>query len=498
MRWALTFLLGLLSLAAEAKAPDHLVLLVFDQMRPDYVERFDLPNFKRLARMGTVFPEAYIGHLAAETVVSHPVIATGLLPKRMPWQDNFFNDAKGLLGKPGAFYYVAEMSAKEQDSMMGLIPKENFLANRVRRRFGGEVAAFGEKPAAVQFLGTPEADRLVFIEKKGKECAPGGRNIPSYIAKNKRFTIDCHSRFGTEKSLRPLSGVRFIPGPDKGHLGGDIWVADAATQFMRRERWSGLLATFSGIDKMGHMLGDQEGPLPRTWSSPYSFEETVRIADAQLGRILDELERQKLLSRTLIVVTADHGAQTSRHYFGNGEDGATGRVENLESIEPPFWIKRVIGAGKVRLTEQDSMIRVWLEDRSSANRDAVAAALAEVSGVVEIYSLSETGGWHYEKIRSTLQGQPEPFRKWAQAHNQELLDTMACETAPDLVALLADGVGFDLLGEHGGTQEKVQRIPLYIAGPGIAAGARDPRPLRLFEINGVIADLMKLPKETSP
>ena len=42
---------------------------------------------------------------------------------------------------------------------------------------------------------------------------------------------------------------------------------------------------------------------------------------------------------------------------------------------------------------------------------------------------------------------------------------MANEAAPTFIALLADGVGFDLLGDHGGAQEKVQRIPLIVFDP---------------------------------
>ena len=33
---------------SQRPVPDHLLLMVFDQMRPDYIDRFDLPNFKRL------------------------------------------------------------------------------------------------------------------------------------------------------------------------------------------------------------------------------------------------------------------------------------------------------------------------------------------------------------------------------------------------------------------------------------------------------------------
>jgi hypothetical protein len=50
-----------------------------------------------------------------------------------------------------------------------------------------------------------------------------------------------------------------VPGKDPAHLGGDIWTADAAIEIMKRDRWSGLFLTFGGIDKIAHMLGEQDG-----------------------------------------------------------------------------------------------------------------------------------------------------------------------------------------------------------------------------------------------
>ena len=55
--------------------PDRVVLIVIDQMRADLPDRFPMPNVRRLMREGTRFPDAIVGHLASETVVSHLVMA---------------------------------------------------------------------------------------------------------------------------------------------------------------------------------------------------------------------------------------------------------------------------------------------------------------------------------------------------------------------------------------------------------------------------------------
>jgi hypothetical protein len=64
---ALAVTLGTTVPLARRAAPDHLVFMVFDQMRPDYVDRFGLENFKRLRASSRHYPDAYVGHLASQT-----------------------------------------------------------------------------------------------------------------------------------------------------------------------------------------------------------------------------------------------------------------------------------------------------------------------------------------------------------------------------------------------------------------------------------------------
>ena len=46
-------------------------------------------------REGASFPNALVGHMAAETVISHNVITSGLFPKHMGWSNEVYRDADG-------------------------------------------------------------------------------------------------------------------------------------------------------------------------------------------------------------------------------------------------------------------------------------------------------------------------------------------------------------------------------------------------------------------
>ena len=85
--------------------------------------------------------------------------------------------------------------------------------------------------------------------------------------------------------MYPLQGNRDIPGYDPNHQGGDVWVTDAAFDIMDHETdWSGMLLTYGGIDKAGHMWGglNDVPPYPNadpaaTWQ-PWRRSPTSRSA----------------------------------------------------------------------------------------------------------------------------------------------------------------------------------------------------------------------------
>jgi hypothetical protein len=502
LRTVLLTLLVAVALSASAcdrtpppasQTPDRVLILVFDQMRPDYIDRFDLKHFKRLRAAARNYPDAYVGHLGAQTIVSHLVLPTGLAPRQLPWQDDAFVDVDGVLGKPNAPYDADELTREQVFRFLERIPRDRFLPAKIRDQ-RGPVFVVGEKNYAAMVFGGPHASAIVTLEKAAGTCTPYGVNLPDYIVSNPRFTVDCSESYGTGLStIYALDGSRFVPGADRARQGGDVWTADVALEIMRREQWSGLFLTFGGIDKVAHMLGEQDGHGLASVASEYRLGDVARIADAQLGRILDELDAQGLADRTMVVVTADHGGQRHESYLGNGRFQSCCKFENSsDEVEPPYWVDHLNQLGKLLTAYVDSSMTAWLADQSPANAQAIARGMQDVSGVTEVFAKRRSGNeYRYERVYANLDVQNDAFRGWAAQHSHELVNTMAGAAGPDLVALMADGFGFGRIGGHGGAQEKVQRIPMIIRVPGEPPSTRTVA-LRLMDVAPEIVKVLRL------
>ena len=228
-------------------------------MRPDYIDRFDLKNFKRLRDSSRNYPEAYVGHLASQTIVSHLVIPTGLAPKDLPWQDDAMVDVEGVLGKPGAAY---DADAFTRDDMWRFLEgsRASVFCQRGSRTTWRQVFSIGVKDYAAALFGGPHASAIVTWHER--------RDVAHRTASTFLRTSPgtCASRSNAPRPTAPASptvysidGNRFVPGNDPSRAGGDVWTADAAMEIMKREKWSGLFLTFGGIDRIAHMLGEQDG-----------------------------------------------------------------------------------------------------------------------------------------------------------------------------------------------------------------------------------------------
>lgn len=443
-----------------SKKPDRLLFLVFDQMRPDYIDRFDLKNFKRLRAMGTNYKNAYVGHFPSLTVVSHIVMTTGLLPKDLPWGDATVVDTKGLWGTKDKIVDVEKAPQESFLKAMSSLPEEKHFIQQFKKSTNKKVFSIGQKDYATMAMGGPYADSLIYMKKSkdSKFWVPQGANVPLYIQSNKRYELDATYDYGTKNSFYPIEGNKYFPGDDKSHLGGDIWVADVGLEIMKKEKnWGALFMTFGAIDKFGHMLGETDGEIPLVFETPAHLKDIVKIADEQLGRLFKQLEDDKILDSTLIISTADHGAQTDSIYLGTGKP----KTE-------PFWVGQITQNSNVSATEQDSSLRVWLSDTSEENLKNAVKAAKTISGATKVYTLDRsTTPVSYKSVYDNSKKESVSYLKWAKAHEEELLRSSASERSADVVVLLGDGVGFGKLGDHGGIQEKVQRIPILIAGPGI-------------------------------
>ncbi len=501
--------------------PTRVVQIVLDQLRPEFIDAFDMKNVKRLMRSGAAYPDAYLGHMASETVVSHNVMTSGMLPKNMGWSDEWYRDTEGLLGPVDGRYVTGSMSAAQFDTLIADkgYPK---LADYLHAAFPGTtVAAIGEKNYAVHTMGGPGADMRITFGSRTADCddvpnqsddltwrGPAGVGVPAYISSPTcgRFYVDADRAldYGTLETspawMYPVEGNRDVPGFDQAHLGGDIWVTDVAFEVMDNENWSGLLLTYGGIDKAGHMWGGLNDAPPYDGGDPHvHLAELARIADEQVGRVVQKLKDDGLLDETLIVLTTDHGQQTSKHFYGLDGVGRGnlnwyyGSDADETYLTPQPEIARLVEeTGNVEMSMQDSAIRTWLVDRSWKAKLRAARVMATLPGVRATYVRTDDS-YHLVWVAPRSRWTSSEW-KWWRAHGQEIVDTGAADYGSDVIGLLRDNASYGVAGDHGGAQEKVQRIPIIFSGPGVRPGARPRDDIRSVDIMPTVLRALGIPE----
>ncbi len=527
---AFMVLAALLAAAAPALAvhrPTKVMIVVMDQMQPGYAKQFNMTNVLKLQNMGVTFPNAFVGDLASETVVSHNVMVSGLFPKHMGWSDEAIRDVHNILGY-GVDSIVTTGDLGYADYVK-LIEEYDYpkLGDYLHEKFPGKIVAnVGEKGYQVESMAASSSDFWVrmgsakatttlpdpsVVPWTGKYRGPAGQ-VPSYIASDDRFKISAGNPWDTYDTtstapawVYPEDG-RYAPGEQAGHVSGDAWVADAALKIIDNEDWSGLWVTFSAIDKIGHMWGGGAVDTlanykwdPNTIFNQIHMPFTAKNADNQLGRLIDELKAKGQFNDTLIIVTADHGSTYGKDdgfhgvnafdagnltnwYAGTWHAGAS--TESSSTGSPA--LKPLMDTGKVQFSYQSTAIETWLKgDPRGADEREVAAVMETLPGVIATYVKN---GDRY-KLYSSSSTMTADEKIWWSATGQQLVDSMCFSGSADVVGLLADKTSYGAFGDHGGAQMDVQRIPMAWYMPGIKHSVSN-QPLRLVDIMPTILKSM--------
>lgn len=488
--WLWIWIWAVLATAAVA-APKRVVLIVVDQMRADLPARFPMPNVQRLMREGTHFPDAIVGHLASETVVSHLVMASGRWPKSLPWGDEVFRDPAGKL------YLTTVLDLPDMRRRVAAYPGPAGLPGLM----GDPASAWsiGAKSYAVHAMGATGAAHVIIMssprEKWEGRRGPEGEGLPEWLRgpESARFRVDGQATYGTEKLEYQVKGDQFVRGTDPDHEGGDLWVADLGVEVMKREPgWRTLMLTMGGVDKIGHMLGDYDAPVDLGQDKALSLARAAADADEAVGRVLAGLEKTGVAGETLVVLTADHGALAGNWVGDRGPNRANdnwyaGVTENGKFLKPSRAVQPLIGTPGVQFVMADSSIRVWLSERTDTALIRAAAVARTRPGAREV--------WARRGLKWALlhrNGPPAAGDSFHAKRVPELLASVAADHAPDLIVLLEDGVTYGARGDHGGAQELAQRIPLIFRGPGVAAGATGAGG-RLVDIAPTLSNLLGRP-----
>jgi hypothetical protein len=541
---ALLFALSML-VAAPANAgpkqpnrPSRVVIIVLDQARPDTITRYGMTNVQELQRKGTSFPNGMVGHMAAETVISHNVITSGQLPRDMGWSNEVYRDKDAVLGPANAYYVTSSMSCSQFKTLIAH-GNYNKLQDYLDAKFGegSRFASISQKRTSActsgQTRSTDPEDIIFQIRGSGATTCDGqsGWRAPEYVGPVGFFDLTACSRwytwqaagaYGTDTMLPakiyPLDGNRFVPGFDLDHLGGDTWSADAAIQVIDTDpTWRGMMVSLGAIDKMGHMWGPEDnvtGP-PGSNAQVSHLPFAAKNADAQVGRIVDALDKRGLLDDTLIVITADHAAQTGNHFNGrfdgfpttdginNACDPATTsngirsdcnwyygfettETERYLDPSPAVAALRDRLVGNLAFSYQDTQVAAWLNDTSLAKKREAAEAVLDMPDVMASFFINAAQNDYRLYGSNHITGAE---RSYFARHAEELVDTMANSSAPDVVGLVRTDATYGVMGDHGGSTKLVQNIPMVFYGPGV--GSKDSnKEMRLVDVMPTILKTM--------
>jgi hypothetical protein len=547
----------LLSLVLVASAfagqPSRVLLVVMDQMRPEYAEQYDMTNVLWLQKHGVHYPNAYVGHMQSDTVISHNVIASGLLPKHMGWSDEAFRDIDNTLGYgENVIVETGALGKAEFETLITAAGDYPKIGDYLHEKYPGTIVAMvGQKGYQVESMAAANADYWVRMgSRKALSALPSylsndpavlqplgidplparwrgpAGNVPSYILEDYKYYISSDTNVGDDYGTKTDAPAwmyyedgRYVPGTLAGRESGDGWCANAAMEIMENEDWSGLFVNFSAIDKMGHMWGggNVDDLLHYTWDPNSNFNWVhlpfaAKNADIQLGRMIAQLKALDQFDETLIVVLADHGGQDAERFFGgdNVYDGGNSAGWYAGAWFPawyapydqPNWcdgppaLKPLMDTGNVKFSYQSTSIHTYLLDQSWAKKVQAAKVMGTLPGVVATYVKSNDDDSYKLFGKKTATVMTAAEKSWWKRHGQELVNTMAFEGSADVVGLLADRTNYSVWGDHGGHQEQVQRVPMVWYNPSIKKSVKKDE-IRLADVMPTILCAMGI-EQTAP
>lgn len=338
MKHALACLLTLVCLPAAAQQRPNVLFIAVDDLRPDIgcygVKHARTPNIDRLAARGVVFDRAYCAQAVCSP--SRTAILTGLRPDTTKvWDLNtHFRDAMpDCVTLPQHFrasgYHTAGLGKIEHHGFedgpswseprwfpggeMVTVDEKDWTKHTVTR-FEGVPGEFA-RPLAVAPGGRPgkkpKQGPAFEVSPKTDDQLPDGavaaeavKRLAALKAAGKPFFLGVgfvkpHLPFVAPKKYWdmhdpdaiPLPGTDKFPEGTPGFVGHD----------------NGELHAYPGTPK--------ENPIPADFAKKlrHGYNACISFTDAQVGRLLDALDREGLADNTVIVLWGDHGWQLGDH-----------------------------------------------------------------------------------------------------------------------------------------------------------------------------------------
>jgi predicted AlkP superfamily pyrophosphatase or phosphodiesterase len=484
--------------------PRLVVLIVVDQMRADYLDRFDRfwqGGLRYLLDNAVRFTDAHHDHAITSTAPGHASLVTGCFPSRHGIFSNYWIDRES--GEE--VYSVENDDSETSPKRLGCATLGGWMKERYPM---ARVFAVSAKDRSAVLMGGRRADGAFFYDRDSGEWESAEyyyADEPEWVDDfNDQRQLDRHFGEGwkplpaTPEDLEAVGVAAFDLGPLEPDLpiafGGlapapgesfyqaiyaspyvDAHMARFAEHLIGAEALGGdevpdLLALgFSAADAVGHAYGPD---------SPQTLD-TLRRLDVTLGALFEFLDRRVGLENVVIAFSADHGAgrvpEIRQAHGLPGRRADTGDVLCMQRVYERLQGRFGDGA--------------WLLPGPFVNREAVQAA-----------------GLEYEDVESAaaelIGSCPSVAKVWTRSElmmaetatdpmGRLFVHSFPFEVAPDLLIQREEFFlrSRTVAASHGTAWPYDTQVPLLIAGPGIPAEVR-PERARTVDLAPTLATLV--------
>lgn len=508
---------------AQPQTPDKPVRLVLqitvDQLRGDLIERYSAGfgegGFRRLLDEGVVFANAHHRHANTETVVGHTTLATGTDPAihgmvANVWLDrttgelnyNVQDEDYPLVGEGGGVDEATEIDPTQRlATTQGRSPRSiqtTTISDEIALSLGPESKVYGvsiKDRGAITLAG--HAGTAYWFSKSGGSMVTStfymddypewvnvwnAKGVPAgYANTSWKLLSDKSEYLFGESDDQPwetdFPGFgRTFPhpyGPADGKYfttlltltpAGDEIVLDFVKQLIASESIGAddvtdyLSISFSSTDYVGHFFG----------ASSLESEDNLHRLDRTLAELFAYIDEAVGLDRTLVVLSADHGASEAPGYLNSL--GIGGKYFNFDEIDRTG----AIAAIKAEFGVAEELIDQFFQPYLYLNRETIekhGLDYGEVSRKVA-EELRKFPGIAYAVSSSDLRAGDVARTPITEA----VLANFHEDRSGDIYVVfepqwfVADFDGQSVTGSHGSPWAYDSHVPVIWMGPGIEPG----------------------------
>ena len=485
------------SAQGAALAPKLIVVLVVDQMRADYLERYSsrfTGGLRLLMQEGAWFRRAAYPYLNTVTCTGHSTIGTGALPYRHGmvlngWYDRAAGKSVACTDDDRAreISYGGGLRGIGENGRFLLVPT---LADQLRERAKGRVVTLSIKARSAIGLAGQKADALLWFDERGAWATSSSyakapvpflqRFIDQYpvsadLGKTWERTLDAAAYQNADDAVgerAPPGWTTTFPhaiGTPGGKPDGAFYAQWArspyADEYLARLAAESIDAlslgtgagtdflgvSFSSLDYVGHAFGPDS----------HEVQDMLVRLDLTIGRLIAHLDAKVGRGHYVLGLSSDHGvAMLPEQVDGGGRQSSRDVAAAIDAALQPIF-----GPGRYAAyaAYTDIYLAPGVRDRLKADpkaEAAVLAALRALPGILQVFRADEIS-------TAAARTGADPLKRAA------ALSYYAGRSGDLILVPRENWLLASSATTHGTQHAYEQRVPVILFGAGVAKGRFD-------------------------